>query len=67
MCGRFALLAAGDEIAQLCGLAEAPDLPARYNVAPTQPIAAVRSEDARRALVLRGSPSKGQARRAQAQ
>jgi putative SOS response-associated peptidase YedK len=52
MCGRFALFASGDEIAQLCGLAEAPDLAPRYNVAPTQPVAAVRLDDARRALVM---------------
>jgi putative SOS response-associated peptidase YedK len=51
MCGRFALFASGDEIAQLCGLAEAPDLTPRYNVAPTQHVAAVRLDDGRRTLV----------------
>jgi putative SOS response-associated peptidase YedK len=49
MCGRFALFASG-EVAQRFGLAEAPLLDARYNVSPTQAVAAVRSTDEERAL-----------------
>lgn len=43
MCGRFALLASGELIASLFDLDAAPDpLPPRYNIAPTQPVLAVR-------------------------
>jgi hypothetical protein len=42
MCDRLTQFASGDEIAKLCGLAEAPDLPPRSNVAATQPVTAVR-------------------------
>jgi putative SOS response-associated peptidase YedK len=52
MCGRFPLFASGDQIARLCGPGEAPDLPPRYNVAPTQPVAAVRLDGGRRAPVM---------------
>jgi putative SOS response-associated peptidase YedK len=48
MCGRFALFASGDEIAVRFQLAEAPRLDARYNIAPTQTVAAVRATDASR-------------------
>ena len=41
MCGRFNLTAAGEEIAEAFDLDEVPHLSARYNVAPSQPIAAV--------------------------
>ena len=43
MCGRFALFTAKDQLAERFGLSEAPLLDARYNIAPTQPIAAVRA------------------------
>lgn len=43
MCGRFALFAAGDELAERFRLAEAPVLEPRYNVAPTQSVAVVRA------------------------
>jgi putative SOS response-associated peptidase YedK len=52
MCGRFALFASGDELAERFRLAEAPALPPRYNVAPTQPVAAVRAAAAGRQLAL---------------
>ncbi|HKI36710.1 MAG TPA: SOS response-associated peptidase [Gemmataceae bacterium] len=54
MCGRFTLFASGDELARLFGFETAgvPALEPRYNVAPTQPVAAVRLDDGRRALVL---------------
>jgi putative SOS response-associated peptidase YedK len=42
MCGRYTLLAAPELLQDLFGLAEAPDLAPRYNVAPTQQVAAVR-------------------------
>jgi putative SOS response-associated peptidase YedK len=42
MCGRFTLIAPGEAIAELFQLAEAPSIAPRYNIAPTQPIAAVR-------------------------
>jgi putative SOS response-associated peptidase YedK len=41
MCGRFNLTAPGEEIAEAFGLDEVPSLPARYNIAPSQPVAAV--------------------------
>lgn len=43
MCGRFSLLAPGELIADLFDLPEAPQLAPRYNIAPTQPVAAVRT------------------------
>jgi putative SOS response-associated peptidase YedK len=41
MCGRFNLTAPGEEIAEAFGLDEVPLLSARYNIAPSQPVAAV--------------------------
>lgn len=38
MCGRFALTASPDEVRELLGLLELEPFPARYNIAPTQPI-----------------------------
>jgi putative SOS response-associated peptidase YedK len=42
MCGRFTLIAPGEEVAELFELPETPPLSPRFNIAPTQPIAAVR-------------------------
>ena len=42
MCGRFSLVAPGEELAELFQLDEVPQLQPRYNIAPTQPVAAVR-------------------------
>jgi putative SOS response-associated peptidase YedK len=42
MCGRFTLIAPGEAVATLFDLAETPQLAPRYNIAPTQPVAAVR-------------------------
>jgi putative SOS response-associated peptidase YedK len=42
MCGRFTLTAASNELAQEFGLAVVPDFPARYNIAPSQPVAVIR-------------------------
>jgi putative SOS response-associated peptidase YedK len=52
MCGRFALFASGDEVAQHFQLAETPLFEPRYNIAPTQPVAAVRTTTAGRSLAL---------------
>src|SRR5438045_2057144 len=41
MCGRFALLASGDALAEHFGLSEAPSVAPRYNIAPSQPVLCV--------------------------
>jgi putative SOS response-associated peptidase YedK len=46
MCGRLALFATGDELAERFQLVEAPLLGDCYIIAPTQAIGAVRSKDA---------------------
>ena len=51
MCGRFFFLASGPAVAGLFQLPDAPDLFPRYNIAPTQPIPAVRAADGGRELV----------------
>lgn len=52
MCGRFVLATPVSELARAFGFADAPNLPARYNVAPTQEIAAVAvGKDGTRKLV----------------
>lgn len=54
MCGRFALFDSAASLAEAFGLADVPSLPPRYNIAPTQAVAAVRipSEGVGRALAL---------------
>jgi putative SOS response-associated peptidase YedK len=42
MCGRFTLTLPGEVLAEAFGLDEAPELPPRYNIAPTQEVAVVR-------------------------
>lgn len=42
MCGRFSLIVPGEELAEEFDLPEVPTLAPRYNIAPTQPVAAVR-------------------------
>lgn len=42
MCGRFALFASAETVANHYALAETPTLTERYNIAPTQPVAVVR-------------------------
>lgn len=42
MCGRFSLIVPGEEIAAAFDLPEVPVLAPRYNIAPTQPVAAIR-------------------------
>jgi putative SOS response-associated peptidase YedK len=43
MCGRFSLFSPAADLAAWLGLPEVPALEPRYNVAPTQPVAAVRA------------------------
>jgi len=42
MCGRFTLITSAEVVAEQFQLIEVPSLSPRYNVAPTQPVAAVR-------------------------
>jgi putative SOS response-associated peptidase YedK len=42
MCGRFTLTTPAETLAEAFGLDEAPELQPRYNIAPTQPVVAVR-------------------------
>jgi putative SOS response-associated peptidase YedK len=62
MCGRYALTEAPERVREFLALAELEDFPARYNIAPTQPILVVVSGDRqnlgsnlpdRRALLVR--------------
>ena len=58
MCGRFTLTSPVDQIASLFGVDELPEeVHARYNIAPTQPVLALRrgegGEGAREAVMLR--------------
>jgi putative SOS response-associated peptidase YedK len=51
MCGRFTLHLPPEHLAEIFGLLEIPTFPARYNIAPTQQVAAIRSAaDGRRLL-----------------
>lgn len=43
MCGRFTLSQSGEAVATAFDLEEVPTVPPRYNIAPTQPIAVIRS------------------------
>jgi len=56
MCGRYTLTTPGELIADVFDLAETPEVQPRYNVAPTQEVAAVRRDEAdapRRFVLLR--------------
>jgi putative SOS response-associated peptidase YedK len=52
MCGRFTLSASGAQLAQQFGLAEAPQLQPRYNIAPTQAVAVLRAGPHGRELAM---------------
>lgn len=53
MCGRFTLAASAAELATLFDLEDAPALPPRYNIAPSQPVVVARLDAAgRRHLAL---------------
>ena len=51
MCGRFSLFTPTPVLAEAFDLASFPELAPRYNIAPTQPVAAVRAGAAGRQLV----------------
>jgi putative SOS response-associated peptidase YedK len=62
MCGRYALTVSPEELKEILGVLDLEDFPARFNIAPTQPILVVVSGDAqekgsnlpdRRALLVR--------------
>ncbi|MGD9920868.1 MAG: SOS response-associated peptidase [Pseudorhodoplanes sp.] len=52
MCGRYAITTAPEAMRRLFGYREMPDFPARYNVAPSQPIPVVRLWEGERQFVL---------------
>ncbi|EWY39813.1 hypothetical protein N825_04730 [Skermanella stibiiresistens SB22] len=54
MCGRYTLATPVAEMSRMFGFPELPNLPARYNIAPTQDVAVVRwlEEEKRRELAL---------------
>jgi len=52
MCGRFSLTTPVDGIRALFGFSQIPNLPARYNIAPTQAVLAVRRDAAGRSAFM---------------
>ncbi len=51
MCGRFTLTTPASKLVEIFGLVDDfPPLPPRYNIAPTQPVAAIREQDGFRRL-----------------
>lgn len=52
MCGRFVITSPPDALRQIFGYAERPNFPARYNVAPTQPIPVIASINGERHFEL---------------
>jgi putative SOS response-associated peptidase YedK len=52
MCGRYLIVTTPDAMRKLFGYAEVPNFPARYNVAPTQPVPIVRVAEGRREFAL---------------
>lgn len=52
MCGRYAITTAPEAMRRLFGYPEMPNFPARYNVAPTQPIPIVRVVEGKRQFAL---------------
>ena len=53
MCGRFVITSAPEALRQLFGYLEQPNFPPRYNIAPTQPIPVVMSENGRHFRLMR--------------
>ena len=53
MCGRMTLKTTGESLAEAFDLDEIPDLLPRYNIAPTQLVAAIRRDDAGRRRLAR--------------
>jgi putative SOS response-associated peptidase YedK len=52
MCGRYLIISTPEAIRRLFGYPEQPNFPARYNVAPTQPIPIVRMVEGKRQFAL---------------
>ncbi len=52
MCGRYTLTSSPQVLRALLQYAEQPNFPARFNIAPTQPIAVVRLMDGKRQFAL---------------
>jgi putative SOS response-associated peptidase YedK len=52
MCGRYVIISTPEAIRALFGYGERPNFPARYNVAPTQPIPVVRLAAGQRSFTL---------------
>lgn len=52
MCGRYTITSPPEAMRDLFAFEEQPNFPARYNVAPTQPVPIVRLEGGRRHFVL---------------
>jgi putative SOS response-associated peptidase YedK len=52
MCGRYAITTAPEAIRALFRYSDQPNFPARYNIAPTQPIPIVRLDEGSRRFVL---------------
>lgn len=52
MCGRYTLISRPKDIAAQFELADVPDFPPRYNIAPTQPVPAIRQTPGGRAFAL---------------
>ena len=52
MCGRFVITSPPDAMRRLLRYREQPNFPARYNVAPTQPIPVVRLINGARTFTL---------------
>ena len=48
MCGRFVITSAPESLRQVFGYEAQPNFPARYNIAPTQPVAVVIAENGMR-------------------
>ncbi|HET7886822.1 MAG TPA: SOS response-associated peptidase [Bradyrhizobium sp.] len=53
MCGRFVITSAPEALRQLFGYLEQPNFPSRYNIAPTQPIPVVISDNGRHFRLMR--------------
>jgi putative SOS response-associated peptidase YedK len=52
MCGRFAFYSPHEAVARLFGVADAPEVEPRYNIAPTQFVAAVRESGGPREVAM---------------
>lgn len=52
MCGRYAVVTSPEMLRKLFRYIEQPNFPARYNIAPTQPIAVVRMQEGQRHFAL---------------